>query len=520
MQSASVTPERGEPGLKGCRRAQSFWGLGRPKMYHEDGDTPVRVSRIDDRGTERIQAQSWRYNRSRAGKVKDTMSKQRSFRMLRFFSLTGLVGVFVAAILLMLIYRQFAISHMISLSEDDISELATSLFNSVRREFMPYLKDETAHHLHPPLDTLQQGIGELVANTQVLSVRILDDEGVIISATNPVDIGRTCAGKPGVVAALAGDTVSWLTGPDDLEPPSRPDDDRHSFTTYFPIHGGSDGRVLGVFSVDTNMTARVKEIEWTQSKDFAGSLLILLLLYAVQIGSARYAKRMTELDEASLRERSRGLALLSEQLMTASESEKQRIAFELHEGVAQGLYALKIRVEGLCGAAGPKSVRCSQISEMLLPLILEMAQGIRALALEIRPPSLDDFGVLPTLDWYFCQFRQAHPSLAVEWSASIGETEIPKPLKTALYRLVEDVTKFLVREKNVKHMRVEVGKVSNKIVLEVLDDGSAEGLDPTKQAQLNLYHAALKERISLSGGVGRTLPNAWGGTTLHAEWPA
>jgi hypothetical protein len=32
---------QGEPGPKGCRRAQSFWGLGRPKMYHEHGDTPA-----------------------------------------------------------------------------------------------------------------------------------------------------------------------------------------------------------------------------------------------------------------------------------------------------------------------------------------------------------------------------------------------------------------------------------------------------------------------------------------------
>ena len=32
---------QGEPGPKGCRRAQSFWGLGCPKMYHEHGDTPA-----------------------------------------------------------------------------------------------------------------------------------------------------------------------------------------------------------------------------------------------------------------------------------------------------------------------------------------------------------------------------------------------------------------------------------------------------------------------------------------------
>jgi len=40
---------QGEPGHNSCRRAQSFWGLGRPKMYHEHGDTPS----LDYRGTDR-----------------------------------------------------------------------------------------------------------------------------------------------------------------------------------------------------------------------------------------------------------------------------------------------------------------------------------------------------------------------------------------------------------------------------------------------------------------------------------
>jgi hypothetical protein len=52
--------------------------------------------------------------------------------------------------LFMLAYRYVAVARLVELSERDASMLVQFLFNSVRREFMHYLTDETAHHLLPP----------------------------------------------------------------------------------------------------------------------------------------------------------------------------------------------------------------------------------------------------------------------------------------------------------------------------------------------------------------------------------
>ena len=69
----------------------------------------------------------------------------------------------------------------------------------------------------------------------------------------------------------------------------------------------------------------------------AGAILILSALYAVLILIVRRANNTIELQQRTIRERTETLELLSAQMLKTEESHKKKIAFELHEGVAQTL---------------------------------------------------------------------------------------------------------------------------------------------------------------------------------------
>lgn len=444
-------------------------------------------------------------------------ARQQSFAITRFLSLASLAGILAAAILLMVTYGRGAVADLVKVSERGASALTLSMFNSVRREFLHYLDDETAHHLQPLPEQLKAAIRDLAKDTSVSGVRIIDDEGVVVFATQSEEIGLNLAANRDYARALEGRVVSQLSGHKGLWTLAD-SAEGGQLRSYVPIKGKPNGRVLGVFAVDTDITPLLADIRSTQLGVLVASTFILLFLYVFLLAMARHAERMAQRSGDALREQSQALALLSKQLINGQESEKQHIAYELHEGIVQTLCALKLRIECLCGV-GRKSVPCTRFKEALLPAIQEMVQSARTLAQAIRPSTLSDFGVLKTLDWYFREFRKAHPSLDVEWVTTLNEVAIPKPLETDIFRLVEDLTKYLAQEENAHRLRIELGKTDDRILLEVADDGSIANLDAARQAERRLYLATLRERIQICGGSGDARPNNLGGMTLHADWP-
>lgn len=439
--------------------------------------------------------------------------------VMRFLSLGSLAGILAAALLLVLVYRQVAVAHLVELSELNTSTLAQSLFNSVRREFMAYLNDENAHHLLPLPDALRDAIRDLTDNTQVTSVRILDDEGIVVFATTGDEIGHALVANADSARALQGEVVSRLTTRDGFQPLAVAQK-FNLLQSYVPIRGRPAGPVLGVFLIDTDVTSLFAEIGRFQLEIFVASTTIMLVLYLLVLAMARHADRIARRTEQALRERSSSLTLLSQQLISAQESEKKRIHHELHEGIVQAMCALKLQVEGLCCGTGRTSVSCSRLRKTVVPMLQDMVQGARTLAEDLYPPTLSDFGLLQTLDWYFREFGKSHPSLQVEWVTSLAEDKIAVPLKTVLFRLIEDLTKYVARDDNSSRLRVTLGNTANQLVLEIAVDGRAANLDASKQDERRRKLITYKERIIISGGHSQTHSNSWGGTTLHAEWPA
>ena len=106
------------------------------------------------------------------------------------------------------------------------------------------------------------------------------------------------------------------------------------------------------------------------------------------------------------------LRRLSAQHLTIQESERRRIAVDLHDGLGQTLSLVKLSVEEAArsardGVAG----KVAATLERLGPTVKSALAELRRMSMNLRPATLDDLGILATLAWYFREFETACPNI-------------------------------------------------------------------------------------------------------------
>jgi signal transduction histidine kinase len=441
-------------------------------------------------------------------------------QILRLFPVASFVGIVTAAVLLTFLYRQVAIRDIISFGERSNVVLAQGFLNAVRAPLVPYLADEDHHHGRPVPAELVDAINGLLHNTGVIRAKIYDDEGIVLHSTKAQQIGENRSDNPGFQAAIAGRVASKLIYRDSFNPFDRATESDNLIQSYVPVRRSRTEPVLGVFEIYTDVNHLVAEIERGQLLVLGGGMAILALLYLALVAVVRHADRLIAAQQNTIRERSHTLELLSAQLISAQENEKQRVAGELHEGVAQTLSAVKFQVERACALAGSQSGAGGPALEAVVPALQGAIQEVRALAMELRPSSLDDLGLLSTLGWYLRELRAVYPGLDVRQDLSVREEAISKPLKVVIYRVVQLALHYVARDAGARRAHVRLYPADAAVRLEVTHDGPSGARQAGPEADSDLQLLVLRERVTLSGGaltVGAD--GARGCSTLTASWP-
>src|SRR5215471_14549786 len=132
------------------------------------------------------------------------------------------------------------------------------------------------------------------------------------------------------------------------------------------------------------------------------------------------------------------LQKMSEQVLAAQEDERKRIARELHDETAQALTTLLIRLKILERARSATEMR-GQINQLRV-LTAETLEAVRKLAVELRPATLDDLGLVAALEAYTEGYASRIP-LGLEFSAQGFDDHagrLPHQLELVLYRVVQE----------------------------------------------------------------------------------
>ncbi|HEU5035638.1 MAG TPA: histidine kinase [Nocardioides sp.] len=201
-----------------------------------------------------------------------------------------------------------------------------------------------------------------------------------------------------------------------------------------------------------------------------------------------------------------------EQLVLAREEDRRRIRRDLHDGLGPVLGGVAMRLD----AAGNALDRDPETTRRLVAQsrqdITDALADVRRLVHGLRPPALDDLGLLAALD------QQAERLSSADLRVTVAAEDVP-PLSAAVevaaYRIASEALANTARHAGARHAEVRLVGDTAALLVEVRDDGS--GIDPGVTAGVGLR--SIRERAEeLGGRTEITCPTA-GGTRVRAWLP-
>ncbi|MDE3042187.1 MAG: CHASE3 domain-containing protein [Nitrospirota bacterium] len=242
---------------------------------------------------------------------------------------------------------------------------------------------------------------------------------------------------------------------------------------------------------------------------------------------AQDALRRTH-DELELRVQERTKALvesnerlreLSHRLMNVQETERRRIAHDLHDEIGQSLTAMKLELREADSVleSGPTA---SLLTDSL-KLLDQVIQQVRSLALDLRPSLLDELGLAPALKWYIKR-QGERAGWETEYSAHEINNHLPPDVAITCFRIVQEALTNVARYAEATHVQVTLERQGDRLVLTIEDNGKGFNVEKAKtraRTGFSIGLLGMEERARLVGGEITITSSAKTGTRLTACLP-
>jgi signal transduction histidine kinase len=245
--------------------------------------------------------------------------------------------------------------------------------------------------------------------------------------------------------------------------------------------------------------------------------LKLMVGIAQQLGLSIENARLSQ--EALKREKMLGDLL--HQVVGAQEAERQRIARELHDVTGQSLTAIALGLRGLEAVLDDGSpVEVEQIRELKSFGTNALAE-LRQIIADLRPPQLDDLGLVAALQWYVQSFEQRY-SIQTSFVVEGERIRLSSEYETVLFRITQEALTNVVRHANASQVAVKLDLSLTHICLKIDDDGC--GFDPAvvfgdEGRRVGWGLLGIRERSLLLGGQYDINSTPGGGTHLQVDVP-
>jgi len=188
-------------------------------------------------------------------------------------------------------------------------------------------------------------------------------------------------------------------------------------------------------------------------------------------------------------------------LLVAQEEERRRVAYELHDGLAQVAAATHLSLQTLASQYRPRSERTRQQLDRSVDLAQRVVREARQVIAGLRPTVLDDFGLERALRLHVQEL--AAEGCLIDFQAELGEDRLPGPIETVLYRIVQEALTNVRKHARVQAARVRLRRDGGIVELLVTDAGagfrpfgSPADIGPGQHVGL----VGMRERAALVGG--------------------
>ena len=215
---------------------------------------------------------------------------------------------------------------------------------------------------------------------------------------------------------------------------------------------------------------------------------------------------------AELIESREQLRQFSSRLRDMLEEERARISRQVHDELGQMLTILKMQLAAISSRLNPDQQALRDRARDMSQYIDESIKTIRRIASDLRPPVLDDFGLIAALEWHLNNF-ELHTAIHCRLVANTDYLELDRNIATDLFRITQESLTNVMRHAHATEVEIHLTREPDALELKIQDNG--KGITPSElSASKSLGIFGLRERAQLLGGTldVRGAPGA--GTTV------
>jgi signal transduction histidine kinase len=266
-------------------------------------------------------------------------------------------------------------------------------------------------------------------------------------------------------------------------------------------------KLLGSFSVATIDRERI----------FTESEIAFVQTLANHLAIAIQNVRLMDV----VKEQTQNLGVLSQRVITAQEEERRRIAQVLHDDIGQILTVMKLNMQMSKQTIPPEFTQVIDRIRDNEELVGQTLEKVRDLTTDLRPPMLDDFGLVPTLRWYIESFSK-RTNLQVALKSDNYRSRFPLDVEMVLYRIAQEALTNVAKHARATQVTITLEERNNCGLLTVKDNGMGFDFSKTMKEQkarkgFGLFN--IKERVKLLNGDFSINSEPKKGTRLEVRIP-
>lgn len=210
-------------------------------------------------------------------------------------------------------------------------------------------------------------------------------------------------------------------------------------------------------------------------------------------------------------------------LLDTQDDQRSRIASDLHDGVGPLVIAAKFFAEGAIGRLNAGDTKqAAGMLETTAARLRDVLSELHRITVELRPNSLNDLGLLPTITWYCRDFGLLRPQLKLACELRVAEERIPPELKLQIFRIIEEAMRNVGTHSGACEASVSLAEEGHELALRIEDNGC--GFDTawvleSDPGGMGIGLHSIAKRVDGTGGRLEIRSQRGRGTVLVARWP-
>ena len=270
--------------------------------------------------------------------------------------------------------------------------------------------------------------------------------------------------------------------------------------------------IWGILLLIVNVIGQIHQFGWPEGMSFMflyAAGIIFVVAFSLNTLSADASRRRTEALLAELQ------TYTGQAEALAIAQERNRMARELHDSVAQTLYGLTLQAEAATRKlANGQLEAVADYLKFFRDSTQQTLQETRLLIFELRPPILDEVGLTAALQ---TRLNAVESRSGLHYQLDFAEVCVPSPVETGLYRIAQEALNNILKHAQASQIRLSLQPTETGVRLKIQDNGL--GFDPDATLPQGYGLQGMRERAEQLGGTLQVQSQPNSGTSIIAEIP-